>query len=67
VREEREILKHQANAALVGRHVYAGAGHDLVVDADSTALDALDARGDAQRRRFARAGFPQDADDLAGA
>ena len=66
MRKQREVLEHQSDAAPVGRHVDARPRHDPVVDADGTAVDALDARRRPQDGRLARAGFAEEADDLAG-
>ncbi len=37
MREQREILEHQADAALLGWDVHLGAGHDLFINQDTTA------------------------------
>ena len=66
MRKQRKILKHQADAAPIGRQMDARARDDPVVDADVPPSIALDAGRRPQDRRLARAGLAQQADDLAG-
>ena len=54
VREQREILEHQADAAPVGRQVHARARDDLVVDPDACRRRCAGCR----RRRAARSTCP---------
>ena len=65
MRKQREVLEHQANAALLRRHEAVGAGDLLVVDQDAATARALDAGGDPKQRGLAAARGPEQADDLA--
>jgi len=62
VGKEREVLEHQAKAALVNRHV----GNVLTFDEHLAAFGLFQSGDDAQQRRLAAAGRAKQADDLAG-
>ncbi len=66
MREQRIVLKHIANAPLLGRHVNGCVGHDLFIDDDTARLQPLHAGGDAQQCCLAATRWTQQTDQLAG-
>ncbi len=66
VRKEREILEHQANAAFFRRKEGAGACDLAVVDQHASGGLGLDAGRNPQKRRLARSGGTEQAQDFAG-
>ncbi len=66
VREQREILEHQADRALLGRQEDGRAGDLAVVEKHAAGGLRLDAGGDPQQRRLARTGRAEQAEHLAG-
>ncbi len=64
MREQREVLEHQADAALLRRHEAVGSGDLLTVDQHAARGRALDAGGDPEQGRLAAARGPQQAEDL---
>ncbi len=66
VREERVVLEHHADAALLGRHANRGAGDDAAAEGDRAALHRLEAGEAAQHRGLAAAGGAEQAADDAG-
>ena len=65
MRKQREILKHQPDAAAFGRHEAVGPGDFNFVDQDAARRRPLDARNDAQQRGLAAARRPEQAHDFA--
>ena len=65
VRKQREILKHQAHAALFRRQMRICVGNDRAINQDPPTVLALHAGGYSQRRRLAAARRTQQADDFA--
>ena len=65
MREEREVLKHQADAALLRRNEIARPRHLLAVDQHAARGWALDAGGDPEQRGLAAAGRTEQAQHLA--
>jgi hypothetical protein len=65
MREEREVLKHQADAALLWREENVGTGNFPIVEKNAAGTLRLDAGGDAQQRGLARAGRPEQAQNFA--
>jgi hypothetical protein len=55
VRPQRSILKHEACAAAIGRHVVAFVMRDRAVDADRSACGTIEA-SDATQQRWGRNG-----------
>ena len=66
VREQREILEHQSDIALLRRHEARWSRHLLPVEQQASPVGLLDPRGDPQQRGLAAARRPQKAGDLAG-
>ena len=64
MREQGEVLEHQADAALLRRHEAVGARDLLTVDQHAARRRALDAGGDPEQGRLAAARRPQQAEDL---
>ena len=64
--EQREVLEHQADAALLGRHEAVRPRDLLIVDQHAASGGALDAGGDAKQSGLAAARRPEQAHDLAG-
>ena len=64
MREQREVLEHQADAALLRRHEAVGSRDFLAVDQHAPRRRALDAGGDPEQGRLAAARGPQQAEDL---
>ena len=65
MREQREVLEHQADAALLGGHEAVGAGNLLIVDQNAPSGRALDAGGDPEQGGLAATRRPEQADHLA--
>ncbi len=65
MRKQREILEHQADRALLGRQEDRRAGDLAVVEQDAAGRLRLDTGGNAQQRRLAGAGGPQQAKHFA--
>ena len=65
VREQREVLEHEPDAALLGRHEAVGPRDLLIVDQHAAAGGPLHAGGDAKQSGLAAARRPEQADDLA--
>ena len=64
MREQREVLKHQTDAALLRRHEAVRSGDLLAVDEDAAGDRPLDAGGDPEQGGLAAAGGSDQADDL---
>jgi len=62
VREQREVLEHQPEAALMDRH----ARQVAPVERHRSRVGCFQSGDDAQQRRLAAAGRAEQADDLAG-
>ena len=65
VREQREVLEHEPDATLLGRHEAVGPRHLLIVDQHAASGGPFHAGGDAKERGLAAARRPEQADDLA--
>jgi hypothetical protein len=65
VREQRKVLKHQADATSIRRQVNALPRDYAVVDADRARVDGLDTGRGPQDGGLARPGFAEETDDLA--
>src|SRR5262245_61760070 len=65
MREQRIILEHEADAALLGGKKLGRAGGFAIVDEDTAGARHLDAGGEAQGRGLAAAGMADEDDDLA--
>ncbi len=66
MREQREVLEHQADIAPFRRQEARAARHFAVVDQNAAFARLLDAGGEPQQRGLAAAGASEQADDLAG-
>ena len=55
MREEREVLEHEPDAALLRRNETVGPGHLLAVEQDAAGGRTLDAGGDPEQRGLAAA------------
>jgi hypothetical protein len=66
MRKKREILKHQPDAAFLGRDEARGPSDLLAVNEDATCGGAFDASGKAEKRGLTATGRAQKANDLAG-
>jgi hypothetical protein len=64
MREEREVLEHEADAALFWGHEAVRSGDLLLVEEDAARGWALDARGDPEQGRLAAARRPEQAQHL---
>ena len=64
VREQREVLEHQPDAAPLGRHETVRPRHLLAVDQHAARGRALDAGGDPEQGRLAAARRSEQAEDL---
>ena len=64
MREQREVLEHEPDPALLRRHEALGSGDLLAVEQDAARGRALDACGDPEQGRLAAARRPQQAEDL---
>ena len=62
--EEREVLKHQADAALLRRNKIVRPSHLLAVEQHATRGWALDAGSDPEERGLAAAGRAKQAEDF---
>ena len=62
--EEREVLKHQADATLLRRNEIVGPSHLLAVEQHAARGRALDAGGDPEERGLAAAGGTKQAEDF---
>ena len=65
MRKQREVLKHQTDAALLRRHEAVGPGDLVPVDEHAAGAWPLDTGGYPEQRRLAASGGSQQADDLA--
>ena len=65
VREQREILKDQADTAFFGRHMFRQRGDEGIAVADFPGIDGLQPCKQAQQRRFAGARLAEKRGDLA--
>ena len=66
MRPEREILKNQPDAALVGRHhVAPGVGHPTTSDPDFSGIGLFESRDEPQHGRLAAAAGPEQSDAFA--
>ena len=65
VREQRVVLEHEPDAALVRRNVHAGRAERAAAREDGAAVERLEAGDAAQRRGLAAAARAQQAADLA--
>ena len=63
---ERRQPRQQARRLEHDAAIEAGAVHDRAVDGDVAGVGGVEAGGDAERRRLAAAGVPDEADELAG-
>ena len=66
MREQRVVLKHHADAALLGGHVGVRAAHQRTIDPDAAAGHAFEPGDAAQHRRLAAARRAEQAADRAG-
>ena len=64
MREEREVLEHEADAALLRGHEAVRSGDLLLVEEDAARGWALDARSDPEQGRLAAARRPEQAQHL---
>ncbi len=64
--EERALLGHVAEPAPLGRFVAVTVVHRVAADADLTLLDPVETGDQAQQRRLAAAGRPQDRGERVG-
>ncbi len=64
MREQREVLEHEPDPALLRRHEAVGSGDLLAVEQHAARGRALDAGGDPEQGRLAAARRPEQAEDL---
>ncbi len=65
MREQREVLEHESDATLLGRHEAVRPRHLLIVDQHAASRGPFHAGGDAKESGLAAARRPEQADDLA--